>query len=71
MSSSNPDLAGTHSAADEEVKNIMSSKVGKMANPGRGHRLFYFLTKTWRNNTKATSAAAHCADQTLSCSALE
>ncbi|XP_017398901.1 dedicator of cytokinesis protein 8 [Cebus imitator] len=26
MSSSNPDLAGTHSAADEEVKNIMSSK---------------------------------------------
>uniref|UniRef100_A0A9L0RUI0 Dedicator of cytokinesis 8 n=1 Tax=Equus caballus TaxID=9796 RepID=A0A9L0RUI0_HORSE len=27
MSSSNPDLAGTHSAVDEEVKNIMSSKV--------------------------------------------
>ncbi|KAM5183160.1 dedicator of cytokinesis protein 8 isoform 3-T4 [Callospermophilus lateralis] len=27
MSSSNPDLAGTHSAADEEVKNIMSSKI--------------------------------------------
>ncbi|XP_023378446.1 dedicator of cytokinesis protein 8 [Pteropus vampyrus] len=27
MSSSNPDLAGTHSAADEEVKNIMSSKM--------------------------------------------
>uniref|UniRef100_A0A8C6W216 Dedicator of cytokinesis 8 n=2 Tax=Nannospalax galili TaxID=1026970 RepID=A0A8C6W216_NANGA len=27
MSSSNPDLAGTHCAADEEVKNIMSSKV--------------------------------------------
>lgn len=27
MSSSNPDLVGTHSAADEEVKNIMSSKV--------------------------------------------
>uniref|UniRef100_A0A452V2K0 Dedicator of cytokinesis 8 n=1 Tax=Ursus maritimus TaxID=29073 RepID=A0A452V2K0_URSMA len=26
MSSSNPDLAGTHCAADEEVKNIMSSK---------------------------------------------
>uniref|UniRef100_A0A2K6DVE6 Dedicator of cytokinesis 8 n=1 Tax=Macaca nemestrina TaxID=9545 RepID=A0A2K6DVE6_MACNE len=26
MSSSNPDLAGTHSAADEEVKNVMSSK---------------------------------------------
>ncbi|XP_024108329.3 dedicator of cytokinesis protein 8 isoform X2 [Pongo abelii] len=26
MSSSNPDLVGTHSAADEEVKNIMSSK---------------------------------------------
>ncbi|KAF3815975.1 hypothetical protein GH733_016080, partial [Mirounga leonina] len=26
MSSSNPDLAGTHSAADEEVKSIMSSK---------------------------------------------
>uniref|UniRef100_A0A2K5DFD9 Dedicator of cytokinesis 8 n=1 Tax=Aotus nancymaae TaxID=37293 RepID=A0A2K5DFD9_AOTNA len=26
MSSSNPDLAGTHSEADEEVKNIMSSK---------------------------------------------
>uniref|UniRef100_A0A2I3SJT7 Dedicator of cytokinesis 8 n=1 Tax=Pan troglodytes TaxID=9598 RepID=A0A2I3SJT7_PANTR len=26
ISSSNPDLAGTHSAADEEVKNIMSSK---------------------------------------------
>lgn len=28
MSSSNPDLTGTHCAADEEVKNIMSSKVG-------------------------------------------
>uniref|UniRef100_A0A8I3WS95 Dedicator of cytokinesis 8 n=1 Tax=Callithrix jacchus TaxID=9483 RepID=A0A8I3WS95_CALJA len=27
LSSSNPDLAGTHSEADEEVKNIMSSKV--------------------------------------------
>ncbi|XP_023620336.1 dedicator of cytokinesis protein 8 isoform X3 [Myotis lucifugus] len=27
MSSSNPDLTGTHSAADEEVKNIMSSKI--------------------------------------------
>ncbi|GAB1302291.1 Dedicator of cytokinesis protein 8 [Apodemus speciosus] len=27
MSSSNPDLAGTHCAADEEVKNIMSSKI--------------------------------------------
>ncbi|XP_012873899.1 PREDICTED: dedicator of cytokinesis protein 8 isoform X4 [Dipodomys ordii] len=27
MSSSNPDLAGTHCAADEEVKNIMSSKM--------------------------------------------
>ncbi|XP_058287142.1 dedicator of cytokinesis protein 8 [Hylobates moloch] len=27
MSSSNPDLAGTHAAADEEVKNIMSSKI--------------------------------------------
>ncbi|KAM8802085.1 dedicator of cytokinesis protein 8 [Rhynchonycteris naso] len=27
MSSSNPDLTGTHSAADEEVKNIMSSKM--------------------------------------------
>uniref|UniRef100_A0A2K5DFC2 Dedicator of cytokinesis 8 n=1 Tax=Aotus nancymaae TaxID=37293 RepID=A0A2K5DFC2_AOTNA len=27
MSSSNPDLAGTHSEADEEVKNIMSSKI--------------------------------------------
>uniref|UniRef100_A0A2K5UG61 Dedicator of cytokinesis 8 n=1 Tax=Macaca fascicularis TaxID=9541 RepID=A0A2K5UG61_MACFA len=27
MSSSNPDLAGTHSAADEEVKNVMSSKI--------------------------------------------
>ncbi|PNJ81455.1 DOCK8 isoform 5 [Pongo abelii] len=27
MSSSNPDLVGTHSAADEEVKNIMSSKI--------------------------------------------
>uniref|UniRef100_A0A2I3LC22 Dedicator of cytokinesis 8 n=1 Tax=Papio anubis TaxID=9555 RepID=A0A2I3LC22_PAPAN len=27
MSSSNPDLAGTHSAADEEVKNVMSSKM--------------------------------------------
>lgn len=35
MSSSNPDLAGTHSAADdEEVKNIMSSKVGEMSHPG-------------------------------------
>uniref|UniRef100_A0A1D5RFC2 Dedicator of cytokinesis 8 n=1 Tax=Macaca mulatta TaxID=9544 RepID=A0A1D5RFC2_MACMU len=31
MSSSNPDLAGTHSAADEEVKNVMSSKVKSMA----------------------------------------
>uniref|UniRef100_A0A8D0VR93 Dedicator of cytokinesis 8 n=1 Tax=Sus scrofa TaxID=9823 RepID=A0A8D0VR93_PIG len=27
MSSSNPDLAGTHCTADEEVKNIMSSKI--------------------------------------------
>ncbi|XP_036917609.1 dedicator of cytokinesis protein 8 isoform X1 [Sturnira hondurensis] len=27
MSSSNPDLAGVHSPADEEVKNIMSSKI--------------------------------------------
>uniref|UniRef100_A0A8C6GW21 Dedicator of cytokinesis 8 n=1 Tax=Mus spicilegus TaxID=10103 RepID=A0A8C6GW21_MUSSI len=27
MSSSNPDLTGTHCAADEEVKNIMSSKI--------------------------------------------
>ncbi|EPY74928.1 dedicator of cytokinesis protein 8 isoform 1 [Camelus ferus] len=27
MSSSNPDLAGMHSTADEEVKNIMSSKI--------------------------------------------
>uniref|UniRef100_A0A452V1Z9 Dedicator of cytokinesis 8 n=1 Tax=Ursus maritimus TaxID=29073 RepID=A0A452V1Z9_URSMA len=36
MSSSNPDLAGTHCAADEEVKNIMSSKVGKTAKPGKG-----------------------------------
>ncbi|MEJ1276515.1 hypothetical protein NN561_007420 [Cricetulus griseus] len=27
MSSSNPDLAGAHCAADEEVKNIMSSKI--------------------------------------------
>nr|XP_060465623.1 dedicator of cytokinesis protein 8 [Panthera onca] len=27
MSSSNPDLAGPHCAADEEVKNIMSSKI--------------------------------------------
>uniref|UniRef100_A0A452R815 Dedicator of cytokinesis 8 n=1 Tax=Ursus americanus TaxID=9643 RepID=A0A452R815_URSAM len=35
MSSSNPDLAGTHCAADEEVKNIMSSKVGKTAKPGK------------------------------------
>lgn len=34
MSSSNPDLTGTHSAADEEVKNIMSSKVGERPNPG-------------------------------------
>uniref|UniRef100_A0A452R7Q9 Dedicator of cytokinesis 8 n=1 Tax=Ursus americanus TaxID=9643 RepID=A0A452R7Q9_URSAM len=32
---SNPDLAGTHCAADEEVKNIMSSKVGKTAKPGK------------------------------------
>ncbi|ERE77343.1 dedicator of cytokinesis protein 8 [Cricetulus griseus] len=31
MSSSNPDLAGAHCAADEEVKNIMSSKVKSMA----------------------------------------
>uniref|UniRef100_A0A8C4LU61 Dedicator of cytokinesis 8 n=1 Tax=Equus asinus asinus TaxID=83772 RepID=A0A8C4LU61_EQUAS len=49
MSSSNPDLAGTHSAVDEEVKNIMSSKVGKMSNPGK----FSFLTSTWKNNTKS------------------
>lgn len=42
MSSSNPDLTGTHSAADEEVKNIMSSKVGKMPNPGEWRGLSVF-----------------------------
>uniref|UniRef100_A0A8C0ZYR3 Dedicator of cytokinesis protein 8 n=1 Tax=Castor canadensis TaxID=51338 RepID=A0A8C0ZYR3_CASCN len=43
MSSSNPDLAGTHSATDEDVKNIVSSKVGTMSNLGGGMLFILFL----------------------------
>lgn len=42
MSSSNPDLTGPHCAADEEVKNIMSSKVRQVSSPGLRHGLFNF-----------------------------
>jgi hypothetical protein len=46
MSSSNPDLAGTHSATDEDVKNIVSSKVGTMSNLGGGMLFILFLVDT-------------------------
>ncbi|KAF5912751.1 hypothetical protein HPG69_007741, partial [Diceros bicornis minor] len=51
MSSSNPDLAGTHSAADEEVNNIMSSKI-----PDRNcNRMSYYCSG---NNDVPSSTAA-------------
>uniref|UniRef100_A0A2K6FIJ3 Dedicator of cytokinesis 8 n=2 Tax=Propithecus coquereli TaxID=379532 RepID=A0A2K6FIJ3_PROCO len=52
MSSSNPDLAGTaHSAADEEVKNIMSSKIADR----NCNRMSYYCSG---NNDVPSSTAA-------------
>ncbi|XP_063106362.1 dedicator of cytokinesis protein 8 isoform X2 [Cavia porcellus] len=51
MSSSNPDLSGSHSAADEEVKNIMSSKaVDRTCN-----RISYYCSGN--NDVPGSSAA--------------
>ncbi|XP_016816002.3 dedicator of cytokinesis protein 8 isoform X2 [Pan troglodytes] len=51
ISSSNPDLAGTHSAADEEVKNIMSSKIADR----NCSRMSYYCSG---NNDAPSSTAA-------------
>ncbi|XP_077004454.1 dedicator of cytokinesis protein 8 isoform X3 [Tamandua tetradactyla] len=51
MSSSNPDLAGTHSAADEEVKSIMSSKIADRT----CNRMSYYSSG---NNDAPSSTAA-------------
>ncbi|KAL0607288.1 Dedicator of cytokinesis protein 8 [Plecturocebus cupreus] len=51
MSSSNPDLAGAHSAADEKVKNIMSSKIANR----NCSRMSYYCSG---NNDVPSSTAA-------------
>lgn len=63
LSSSNPDLTGPHSEADEEVKNIMSSKVGKMSNPRKGCWLFSLeltLGETTWNQPPWGGQVPHC-----------